>query len=206
MQFETPANATSGTYYIKGTTTAGYSTIKAVVVTSYPPPVADAGPDIILKYVFDTQLHANTPGLNETGTWSVISGSGSFLDPNAAETTINGLNMGENILQWTVANTVCPEAIDMITVTVRDLVIPTLITPNGDQYNEYFVLNGIETLGRTELIIFDRMGRQMFKDADYKNKWNGIDRNGDPLPDDTYYFTIKSENGNSYSGYIVIRR
>jgi gliding motility-associated-like protein len=65
---------------------------------------------------------------------------------------------------------------------------------------------GIGSLGKTELTIFDRRGVQVFKDTDYDNKWNGVDENDNPLPSDTYFFIMKTENGKSASGYIVIRR
>ena len=76
-----------------------------------------------------------------------------------------------------------------------DLIIPTLITPNGDPKNEYFVILGLSNLGKTELIIFDRRGAQVFKNSDYDNKWNGVDYNENPLPNDTYFFIMNSSEG-----------
>ena len=46
----------------------------------------------------------------------------------------------------------------------------------------------------------------VYKNMNYNNSWNGIDYNKNPLPDDTYFYVIKSSNGKSLSGYIVIRR
>jgi gliding motility-associated-like protein len=89
---------------------------------------------------------------------------------------------------------------------VNDFVIPTLITPNMDGRNDYFVLGGLSTLGRSELVIFDRRGAQVYKNSDYDNSWNGVDYNKNPLPDDTYFYVLKTANGKSISGYIVIRR
>ncbi len=169
-------------------------------------PIANAGPDLVLEYLFGTPLEATEPGINETGGWSVISGSGSFADTSLAVTTVNDLALGENILLWRVTNGICLPATDYLTITIHDFVIPTLITPNGDPYNEYFVLRGLETLGTTELTIFDRRGAQVYKNSNYDNSWNGLDYNGNPLLDDTYYFVIKAENGKSISGYLVIRR
>jgi gliding motility-associated-like protein len=114
--------------------------------------------------------------------------------------------VGDNILSWTVSAGVCPAASDEVTITVHDLIIPTLITPNGDPFNEYFVLRGLETLGKTEVTIFDRRGAQVYKNTNYDNSWNGLDYNGNELPDDTYFYVVKSQNGKSLSGYIVIRR
>jgi large repetitive protein len=203
--FTTPNSALAGTYYIKGTTTAGYSTIKPVTVTADQMPVADAGPDQELNYMFGTTLDAE-PVTNGTGIWTLLSGTGSLVNTSLFNTSVTGLSLGINEFKWTVTNGVCPSVSDNVKITVNDLLIPTLITPNGDAYNEYFVLRGLETLGKTELTIFNRNGAQVYKNSSYDNSWNGLDYNGNELPDDTYFYVIKSQNGKSLSGYIVIRR
>ena len=91
-------------------------------------------------------------------------------------------------------------------IKVHDLVIPTLITPNMDGKNDYFILRGLDTLGKTELTIFDRRGVRVYINKNYNNEWDGIDYNKNPLLDDTYFFVLKTENGKSLSGFIVIRR
>ena len=95
---------------------------------------------------------------------------------------------------------------DNVVVTVNDLVIPTLITPNGDNRNDYFVIRGLESLGRTELQIFDRRGLKVYENDDYDNTFEGLDYNGNPVQDDTYFYTLRSANGTSMSGYLVIRK
>jgi gliding motility-associated-like protein len=72
--------------------------------------------------------------------------------------------------------------------------------------NDYFEIRGIESLGKTELVIFDKRGVRVFKNSNYNNKWNGVDYNSNPLMNDTYFFIMKAENGKSISGYVVIRR
>jgi gliding motility-associated-like protein len=203
--YNTPTAATDGTYYIKGTTVSGFFNIKPVVVTVDEMPIPNAGADQILEYQFNTLLDADLSG-SETGLWSLVSGSASFSENTDAKTAVSNLSLGKNILLWTVTNGVCPTVSDQVQITVNDLLIPTLITPNGDPYNEYFVLRGIETLGKTELTVFDRRGAQVYKNANYDNSWNGLDYNGNTLPEDTYFYVLKSANGKSLSGYIVIRR
>ena len=64
-----------------------------------PQPVF-AGADQQLCYVSSTQLNANpTTG---TGTWSIVTGTGTFFDKNAPNTDVSGLGIGTNVLQWTV--------------------------------------------------------------------------------------------------------
>jgi gliding motility-associated-like protein len=72
--------------------------------------------------------------------------------------------------------------------------------------NDYFILRGLETLGKTELTIFDRRGAKVYTNKNYKNEWNGVDNKGNLLPGDTYFFVLKTESGKSISGYVVVRR
>jgi gliding motility-associated-like protein len=204
--YGTPSMATDGTYYIKGTTDNGYFTIKPVRVVVYLTPVADAGPDQVLSNVFETTMDARLANSYETGIWSVISGTAEFSNDTMAKTKVTGLSVGENKFLWTVTNEVCSISTDTVLVSVQNMVIPTLITPNMDGKNDYLVLKGAESEGRIELIIFDRRGIQVYKSANYDNSWNGVDINGNPLSDDTYFYVLKTENGTTAKGYIVVRR
>jgi gliding motility-associated-like protein len=46
----------------------------------------------------------------------------------------------------------------------------------------------------------------VYKNSEYDNTWDGVDYNSKPLPNDTYFFNMKTESGTIYKGYIVIRR
>ena len=203
---KTPADATDGTYYIKGTTTAGFFIVKPVMVTVDRIPLANAGPDQVLEFLFGTTMNAELAHDYETGVWSIISGTCVFSDTSYARTSVDNLSVGENKFLWTVTNGVCPASRDTVLVIVHDLIIKTLITPNMDGRNDYFVLRGLSTLGKTELVIFDRRGVQVYNNRNYDNLWNGVDYKGNPLPDDTYFCVIKTGNGKTVNGYIVIRR
>ncbi|HOU02183.1 MAG TPA: gliding motility-associated C-terminal domain-containing protein [Bacteroidales bacterium] len=206
IPYNTPSQATAGTWYIKGTTSLGCYGIKPVHVEVFPVPEAQAGPDQVLKYKFDSQLDANYPDQYSSGKWSIISGSGTFSDENEAKTFIEKLALGENVFMWRVDNRVCPPAEDYIVITVNDLVIPTLIIPDMDGKNDYFILEGIESLGQTQIVIFDRRGMLVYRNDDYDNSWYGLDDKGHPLPGDTYFYVIRSESGFSTSGFIVVKR
>ena len=205
IAYATPATATEGTYYIRGTSTAGFYNTKPVVVTVDQLPVANAGPDQVLDYTFGTTLNADLPEIG-VGLWSLVSGAGEIFNSAAPSTDVNGLALGDNVFEWAVSNGVCPPVTDMVNIKVNDLIIPTLITPNNDGRNDYFVLRGLETLGSTELVIFDRRGLKVYENNEYDNTWEGLDYNSNPLPDDTYFYVIRTASGKSLSGYIVIRR
>ncbi|MGI6306439.1 MAG: gliding motility-associated C-terminal domain-containing protein [Bacteroidales bacterium] len=208
--YTTPQAAPAGIYYIMGTSTAGYYSIRPVVVTADQLPVANAGPDTVLHYVFRTTLNAEIPAIG-TGIWELVTGTGDIFDPAAPSTHVSGLSVGENVFSWTVTNGACDPVTDLMVVRVNNLTIPTLITPNEDGRNDYFEIRGLEeTLGTTELTIFDRRGLKVYENNNYTNdegnRWEGRDYNGNPLPEDTYFYVIRAANGVSISGYVVVRR
>ncbi len=205
IPFTTPDMAENGTYYIKGTASSGFYDIEPVTVTVEQIPVSNPGPDQLLQYEFTTTLNAVLDA-NETGLWRADSGNAVFTSVNDPYATVSDLAEGKNVLVWIVSNGICPSDTGKLRITVKGVTVPTLITPNGDSKNEYLIINGLENLGKTDLIIFDRRGKELFRNTDYDNKWNGVDYDGNPLSDDTYFYVLKAANGNSLSGFIMIRR
>jgi gliding motility-associated-like protein len=169
-------------------------------------PLANAGPDQLLESQFSTIMDAVLYNVDETGVWSLISGTGEFNDITNIKASVNGLSPEKNKFLWTVNNGVCPASYDTVMIVIRDLIIPTLITPNMDGRNDYFVIGGFSAQGQMDLVIFDRRGVQVYKNENYDNSWNGIDYNKNPLQEDTYYYILKTNNDQSVNGYIVIRR
>jgi gliding motility-associated-like protein len=200
----TPSSETL--YTVTITDSYGCMNTDDVLISVSPVPVANAGPDQVLDFVMETNLSA-VPVLSGTGTWSVIAGAGNIERINDPNSGVTQLEIGFNEFRWTVDNGICPPVSDDVVVRVNDLIIPTLITPDhGDAYNEYFVIKGLQTLGKTSLIVFDRRGMRVFENSDYNNDWNGVDQNSTDLPEDTYYYVLKTSNGRSYKGFIMIRR
>ena len=61
-------------------------------------------------------LAANT-AVNGVGTWSVISGSGSFANSNNPTTSVSGLQSGNNVFRWVISNGACNPSTDDVSVT-----------------------------------------------------------------------------------------
>lgn len=85
-------------------------------------PDADAGPDqTFCSDAFSAAtLSANPALFPATGQWSVVSGSGSFTNPLARETTVTGLSMGVNVFEWAIDNGPCGILTDTVTITLYD--------------------------------------------------------------------------------------
>ena len=168
-------------------------------------PTANAGPDQELDYIFETTMEAELNS-SESGEWSVVSGSGDFEDNQSPITRVIGLSLGENIFFWKVTNGVCPEAADEVKITVNDFLVPSVITPNGDMKNDFFVIRGIDISGSIELTVFNRWSAEVYKNNIYKNNWDGRDHHGNELPADTYFYVIKLVDGRVLKGFVVIKR
>ena len=63
------------------------------------------------------------------------------------------------------------------------LVIPNIITPNGDGANDFFIIQGIEQCDRNRLIIRNSNGTIVFQTVNYRNDWGAPN-----LADGTYFF------------------
>lgn len=82
--------------------------------------------------------------------------------------------------------------------------IPNIITPNGDGYNDLFVIKGIEHCENSKLIIRSRSGAVVFQTTDYQNNWNA-----ENAPDGSYYYQFfYTVNGiqQTRSGQLTIMR
>jgi len=96
-----------------------------VIIYSDSTAAADAGEDFELCLPFNSaQLQASTPQPPATGTWSILSGPGTLVDPTDPTTTINDLDTaGITTLVWTLDNGPCPNnglMSDTLVITVYD--------------------------------------------------------------------------------------
>jgi gliding motility-associated-like protein len=101
----------------------GTPTQDEVVITIYDSaqPLANAGQDISICTPTNTvTLNGNTATAPATGTWTLVSGGGTIVSPNAPNTAITGLPVGVNVFRWTISNGPCSPgtSFDEVAVTV----------------------------------------------------------------------------------------
>ncbi|MBU2020433.1 MAG: gliding motility-associated C-terminal domain-containing protein, partial [Bacteroidetes bacterium] len=85
---------------------------------------------------------------------------------------------------------------DTMTITISDtpvLNIPNLFSPNGDGYNDLFVIPEISKYPNTPLTIINREGVIVYETDNYKNEWDGNFK-GNKLPEATYYYLLEFKN------------
>jgi gliding motility-associated-like protein len=115
---------------------------------------------------------------DQAGTFTVV-----YFEPNC------GLSVSQDI-------TVTPQ--------VCEILIPNIMTPNGDGDNDSFNVAGISFFDGSLLQVYNRWGNVVHEDPDYNGKWAATD-----IPDGTYYYILTvNENGQkkNYSGSLTIVR
>jgi len=84
-----------------------------------------------------------------------------------------------------------------------------VLTPDGNNQNDYFVIDCAEELGGT-LSVFDRWGRLVFNQSPYDNNWSGLNNNGDILPEGAYVWIYEVNYGqgvrDTFNGTVTLLR
>jgi gliding motility-associated-like protein len=89
------------------------------------------------------------------------------------------------------------------------VVIYNVITPNGDGYNDKWIIDGIEEYPDNEVMIFNRWNDEVARYNNYNNTtrvWSGENqKNNKILPSATYYYVVKLRSENKiFTGWVII--
>jgi gliding motility-associated-like protein len=86
-------------------------------------------------------------------------------------------------------------------------VVPDAFTPNGNNYNDTWVIPGLEGYTTKKMEIYSRYGTVVYGADSYNNDWDGTLLNtGTPVPDGTYYYILTLNGGKQLNGYVYINR
>lgn len=85
--------------------------------------------------------------------------------------------------------------------------IPNTFTPNGDYYNDTWVIENIDLYPNSTVKIFNKWGNEIYSSEGTYEPWDGT-HNGKALPAGVYYYIIilSNEEDNKYTGNLTIVR
>ena len=70
-------------------------------------------------------------------------------------------------------------------IIVSDIIVPNVITPNGDVHNQFLVFKNLEYHSGNHLVVFNRWGGKVYEQENYINDWDGGGHS-----EGTYYYIL----------------
>jgi len=192
--------------FVVGSNSCSIDTSESIIIDVITNPVVDAGPDTTITLGEVVVLNPTASGASSLlYLWSPNYHLSFTNVPNPTysgpDTTVFTLKVTDTYGCW---------ASDSVTINVfvlENILLPNILTPNGDSKNDLWILNPKIQLEGSNLVIFNRWGEIVFEADSYTNNWDGTYKaTGKKLPDGTYYYVLKVplQNNHVYRGAINI--
>lgn len=189
-----------------GSNECSRDTSEPIIFDVHSLPVVNAGPDTTIPLGTTIQLSGIATGSPPfVYLWTPYTGLNLPTVPNP-------LFSGDDTIIYTLTVSDIYGCIDSDHITINvyvpdAIVLPNVITPDGDGKNDVWKLNPKLDLDGSHLVIFNRWGETVYEVENYANNWDGTYKStGRKLPDGTYYYVLKVplENQHTYRGAINI--
>ena len=185
-----------------------------IVRITIPPianvPVASFGTDPLFNSKFTTPLpivFKNNSKDADSYLWDFGDGSIS-TEANPKHTYIKSGKFKVKLTAY--ADEGCSNSIEVGDLIILDaaLFVPNTFSPNGDGVNDEFVVT-VLNLKKYQLLIYNRMGENIFQTYNIFENWKGTHKNQD-VPVGTYYYVIFGRNIHNqdvkYTGSLTLIR
>jgi len=149
------------------------------------------------NYTYDSLLW-NIPGVGSFNSTSFVH---TFENPGNFIASL--LIAGSNNCDYTfnVPFTILPS------VTLDNLEIPNVVTPNGDQINDALVLNNLFVdCTSFDIVILNRWGNVVYEMNNTSTPFSGKDQEGKDLDSGVYFYKLTTNDNKVVSGHITVIR
>ncbi len=186
-------------------------TVRDANICTFNIPVAISEPAaLVIEY---TKTDASCPDISDGSIMLTISGGTAPYRTiwSDAIATVNrtGIPAGNYRVAVTDINdcAVLEDIVVGFSVTEGCLEIQTIITPNGDGYNDTWIIRNIDLFPNAEVFVYNRWGELVFHTKNLlANPWDGTS-GGKLLPTDSYHYILHLNDGSEpRSGVISIIR
>ena len=197
----------SGLYSVLVTDSIGCTaTSPALYVDLHPLPLALFSASPAINALGGDSIHffdISTAGSGSINGWLWNFGDGA----NSTSTLQNPYHVYDSAGMYTVTLTVtqsdgCTNTYSRIYTVESDAIeITNIITPNGDNKNEFFAFKNLEFFPNSRLQVFNRWGKKIYENNNYDNKWNG-----DDAKEGVYFYILKMPDKDAVKGTVTIKR
>ncbi len=197
--------STEGVYTVTGTNQYGCETTSSITFVIAPNFELDINSPVYFDD-YNVTINGGTDGsinltVNPIATYTYSWSNG--------QSTEDLSNIPAGSYTVTVTNEFgCSEVGSIVVKEPEAIKLPNTFSPNGDGYNDFYVIKGIQGYPNSQLDIFNRWGNLVYSKKGYTNDWNGVSNNGNELPDGTYFIVVdlNMEGKENVKGSIDIKR
>ena len=171
------------------------------LITVYPYPTVNAGPDRFMLEGGVITIQATSTGANLQYLWSpgLYLNDRYIIKPKVVDP--------KNDMLYTVtvtSNGSCTATDEMFVKVLKIPRIPNTFTPNNDRINDLWEIQYLEDYPNNHIQVFTRAGQLVYENRGYYKAWNGTYK-GRPLPFDVYYYILEPGSGReAFTGYVTI--
>ncbi|MBI5857381.1 MAG: gliding motility-associated C-terminal domain-containing protein [Sphingobacteriales bacterium] len=202
----TPATAGPGNHTIRYTFTAanGCSNYQEQIISVYPLPLVNAGPD---RAVIEGGQITLTPvpitGMVVTYLWTP---STYLNNPTISNPVVSNLLADITYTLLVTTDNGCSATDQVFVKLLKKVAIPNIFSPNGDGVHDTWVMEYLDSYPGCTVDVFNRYGQKIYHSEGYTKPWDGT-VNGKPVPMGTYYYIVNPKNGRPImSGYVDVIR
>ncbi len=184
----------SGTYTVTVTNADGCTSTDEQIVNIeklLPAPIVNCNTDAAKGFVY---------------TWSSVTGATTYvINYNGTPQNIGTDTLYSNAVAATsfsvqAVGTYCKEGAASLPIPC-EIVIPNIVTPNGDGKNDLFVIQNLQQYENPNLQLFNRWGNIILNSSNYDNKFDFKD-----YADGVYFYilTIPNAEPSEYKGSVTV--
>ncbi len=203
MTTQTITADSSATYIVVVTdTVTGCSSMDSMMVVVNSLPLVSAGNDTTISLGVTITLNGTSSG-SGSYSWLPTTVSDPFsLNPTTQPTVTTSYTL-------TVTDQNGCMGVDTVQVTVENdyiVHVMNLLTPNGDGFNDTWVIDGILFYPENNVAVYNRNGQLVYSKDAYDNQWTGTWKDVE-LPDGTYYYVLTFGGSDKvYKGSVTVLR
>ncbi|MES2515135.1 MAG: gliding motility-associated C-terminal domain-containing protein [Bacteroidota bacterium] len=198
-QWTFPSNGTiisgQGTSTVNASWTTGTGTVSVIAIgvggcNSLPgtcEPVVVPPPTVVFMHEDDLNDVAFTDQTNGATQWDWNFGDGNMSNSQNPLHTYPGSGTYTVVLNVSNATGCTNSGVQIIEIG-EEIIVPNVITPNGDGFNDVFTIktHGLQSY---ELTILNRWGTKVFTSTSALNHWDGK-VNGNLVPSGVYFYIL----------------
>lgn len=193
-------NVGSGSYQVTVVDSSGCQASSEISVTTSSPIAAFVISDNPINgegTIFNLQ---NTSISNSSAivAWNWNFGDGNLS--NVENPTHSYEHVGQYEIQLIITNALGCVDTAYITVEVTGaIVIPNVVTPNGDGVNDVFLIQNLDKNKASKLVVLNRWGNVVFESENYQNDWIP-----NSLVDGVYFYLFTLADTEKFTGFISV--